>query len=511
MTEHTLEENHLYLKRMGIHSHQESVVYMRDDCHVCHAEGFNAHSRVQVRLLDAANPRSIVATLSVVSANFLSHREIGLSDSAWQLLGGEEGMPVSVTHAKPAESMSAVRGKIYGTPFSTQATHAIISDITQGIYSDIQLAAFVTACSGSRLNTEEVIALTRAMVDVGDRLNWGHAPIMDKHCVGGLPGNRTTPIVVAIVAAAGLVMPKTSSRAITSPAGTADTLATLTRVDLDDKAMRRVVEQEGGCMVWGGAVSLSPADDILIRIERALDLDSEGQLVASVLSKKAAAGATHVLVDIPVGITAKVRSQAFADRLSEQLIATGRALGLQVVCHLSDGSQPVGHGIGPALEARDLLAVLKNAPHAPADLRARSLALAAILLEMGKKAPAHQGFSLAQSILDSGAAWQKFQAICLAQGGLFEPPQALYQHAVTATHAGIVTYINNRVLGKLAKLAGAPASPAAGVDFHVKLGQKIQLDTPLFTLHAETPGELNYALDFLATHPDLLKIEEDSL
>src|SRR5690606_33271524 len=169
----------------------------------------------------------------------------------------------------------------------------------------------------------------------------GHLPVMDKHCVGGLPGNRTTPIVVAIVTACGLVMPKTSSRAITSPAGTADTMEVMAPVELNLTQMRRVVEQEGGCIAWGGSVSLSPADDVLIRVERALDLDSEGQMVASVLSKKVAAGSSHVLLDIPVGATAKVRSHAFGERLAEQLISTGTQLGLQVQTLLSDGSQPV--------------------------------------------------------------------------------------------------------------------------------------------------------------------------
>jgi Thymidine phosphorylase len=154
---------------------------------------------------------------------------------------------------------------------------------------------------------------------------------MDKHSVGGLPGNRTTLLIVPIVAAAGVTMPKTSSRAITSPAGTADTMETLAPVELGQAELRRVVEQEGGCIAWGGAARLSPADDVLIRVERPLDLDSTGQLVASVLSKKAAAGASHVLIDLPVGPTAKIRSVAEAQRLSEHLRHVGEAVGLRVL------------------------------------------------------------------------------------------------------------------------------------------------------------------------------------
>ncbi len=499
--------NFLHLRRMYIDTHQEPVIYMRKDCHVCRSEGFNAHTRVRI----STDSHSIVGTVHVITDGMLSHQEVGLSESAWQLLKAQPGEKAYFQHARPADSMRSVRGKIYGLPFSETSTRNIIQDITQGHFSDIQLAAFVTACAGSRLDTDEIIALTKAMVSTGRQLDWGQSYVMDKHCVGGLPGNRTTPIVVAIVAAAGLVMPKTSSRAITSPAGTADTMETLAPVTLSIDQMRAVVEQEGGCIAWGGSVSLSPADDILIRVERALDLDSEGQLVASVISKKVAAGSSHVLIDLPIGPTAKVRSEEYAHTLARQLQATGEALGLQVETLFSDGQQPVGRGIGPALEAKDILAVLKCAADAPPDLRGRALTLAARILEMGEKAGPSEGLALATSLLDSGKAWQKFQAICEAQGGMREPPSARFRHQVCSDTGGIVSYINNRFISKLAKLAGAPAAPAAGLLFQTHLGAKVDVGSPLFELHAESSGELAYALDFLQTHPDAIKIEEEQL
>ena len=226
------------------------------------------------------------------------------------------------------------------------------------------------------------------MVEAGERLTWPAGVIVDKHCVGGLPGNRTTPIVVAIVASLGLTMPKTSSRAITSPAGTADTMETMAPVDLDTAAIRRVVEREGGCVVWGGAVKLSPADDILIRVERALDLDTEGQLIASVLSKKIAAGSTHLVIDLPFGPTAKVRTAREPQSpVAGSCQASPRRLACRPSVVLTDGSQPVGRGIGPALEARDVLAVLRCEPNAPQDLRQRAVALAGALLELAGAAP----------------------------------------------------------------------------------------------------------------------------
>lgn len=230
---------------------------------------------------------------------------------------------------------------------------AIVADIAAQRYSNLEMAAFIAACSNDHLNLDEVAALTGAMVDSGARLHWPGAVIMDKHCVGGLPGNRTTPIVVAICTALGLTMPKTSSRAITSPAGTADTMAMLAPVDLDLERMRRTVERTGGCIVWGGAINLAPVDDTLIRIERALDIDSPGQLVASILSKKIAAGSTHVVIDMPVGPTAKVREARHARTLERMLRSVAERFGLGLTVLRTDGLQPVGRGVGPALEAHD--------------------------------------------------------------------------------------------------------------------------------------------------------------
>lgn len=493
----------LKIRRLWIDTYQELVVYMRSTCQVCKSEGFEAQSRIELR----CGAARATATLNVVHFDLLEMDEIGLSEAAWRALGGAEGDLVQLSHPAPLQSFSGVRAKIYGRPLGADSAAAIITDICAGRYSDIEMASFITACSGGRMDVAETIALTRAMVAAGQRLHWDSGIVVDKHCVGGLPGNRTTLLVVPIVAACGLTIPKTSSRAITSPAGSADAMETLAPVTLDVAAMRRVVEREGGCIVWGGAVSLSPADDLLIRVERPLDLDSDGMLVASVLSKKIAAGSTHVVIDIPVGRSAKVRSAAAGSALASRLATVGEALGISVKAVLTDGAQPVGYGIGPALEARDVLAVLRNEPGAPSDLRQRALMLAGDVLEMGGKATPGQGLALATGVLDSGAAWRKFEAICEAQGGLRAPPQAAYTHAVGAQHRGTVVAVDNRVLARVAKLAGAPKAAAAGISFHAPLGTEVEVGQPLFTLHAESPGELAYALAYAQSQEHLFTIQ----
>jgi thymidine phosphorylase len=494
----------LRVRRIGIDTYTEPVVFLRSDCPVSRSEGFEALSQVELR----ARGAPVVATLYLATDHRLAleEDEAGLSEATWRLLGAQEGETVTVSHPAPVESLGRVRAKLHGRRLGRADFDAIVRDVVAGRYADVHVACFLSACGAGGLSREEMVDLTRAMVDAGERIDWGTSPVVDKHCVGGLPGNRTTLVVVPIVAAAGLCIPKTSSRAITSPAGTADVMETLAPVDLDLAAVRRVVEREGACVAWGGAMRLSPADDVLIRVERPLEIDTGGQLVASILSKKAAAGSTHVVIDVPVGPTAKVRDAAAAAALGADLTEVGRAVGLVVDVVTTDGSQPVGRGIGPALEARDVLGVLRNEPDAPQDLRERALALAGRVIEFSPAVPRGSGAALARAILDDGRAWRKFQAVCEAQGGMRIPGVAPCTHAWTAPRAGTVAAIDNRRLARIAKLAGAPAARTAGVDLHVALGSAVEPGQPLFTLHAETPGEVAYALDYAQRNADVVEV-----
>ena len=494
--------NRLRLERAGIDTYRQPVVYMHRDCDVCRAEGFAALTRVLIR----SGGRELVATLNVVTDDRLDLDVAELSEAAWAALEPAPNSWAVFSHPEPPVSAPALRAKVFGRRLNEQDMLALMRDTVDNRLSEIELAAFVTACAGERLDHEETIGLTRAMVAVGQRIDWGAGATLDKHCVGGLPGNRTTPIVVAIVAAAGHRIPKTSSRAITSPAGTADTMEVMAPVTLDLAAMRRVVEQENGCIVWGGNVGLSPADDVLISIERPLDFDSDGQLVASVLSKKTAAGSSHVLIDIPVGPTAKVRSVAAADALEARMHVTAQAMGLSLAIARTDGRQPVGYGIGPGLEARDVLAVLGVASDAPSDLRERAVDLAGLLLDIVPGATPGMGRAQAETLLHNGAALRKFLAICEAQGGFREPVLAPHVQPVLALQSGVIKTVDNRRLAKIAKLAGAPSSPSAGIDCRVRIGDAVRAGEPLFQVHAQTPGELHYALEYAASQLDVFTI-----
>ncbi|MDR5867775.1 thymidine phosphorylase family protein [Halomonas koreensis] len=484
----------LALKRVGIDTYRENVAYMHRECDRYRAEGFQALAKVEVR----ANGRAILATLNVVDdAAIVDCGELGLSEDAFASLGVEAGQPVSIRQAEPPASIPALHRKIAGERLTRDDFHHIIRDIAERRYSKIELTAFVVACDQNELDREEVFYLSDAMSAVGRRLDWHEHPVVDKHCIGGIPGNRTSMLVVPIVAAHGLLCPKTSSRAITSPSGTADTMEVLARVDLPFEQLGELVRTHRGCLAWGGTSELSPADDVLISVERPLSVDAPGQMVASILSKKVAAGSTHLLLDIPIGPHAKVRSMPEARRLRKLFEFVAARMGLTLDVVITDGSQPVGCGIGPALEARDVMRVLTNHPQAPMDLRQKALRLAGRMLEFDPDVRGGDGFGLARDILDAGRAHEKMQAIIAAQGrrpfDADAPPLAPHRFEVTAHLAGVVTAIDNLKLARIARLAGAPRAVGAGVDMRVRIGESVTPGQTLYRVYAAFPNELTLA------------------
>ena len=484
----------LLLRRVAIDTYRENVAYLHRDCAIYRAEGFQALAKVEVR----ANGRRILASLNVVDDScIVAVDELGLSEDAFAQLGLDNGQPASICQAEPAASIPALHRKIAGERLSREDFRGIVRDISEHRYSKIELTAFVVACNQDELDREEVYYLSDAMARVGRRLDWHEHPVVDKHCIGGIPGNRTSMLVVPMVAAHGMLCPKTSSRAITSPAGTADTMEVMANVELPFERLEQIVHEHRGCLAWGGTSELSPADDVLIAVERPLSIDSPGQMVASILSKKVAAGSTHLLLDIPVGPSAKVRSMPEAQKLRKLFEYVAGRLGLVMEVVISDGRQPIGNGIGPVLEARDVMQVLHNDPAAPNDLRQKSLRLAGRMLEFDPDVRGGDGFTIARDILDSGRALAKLQAIMQAQGSkAFDyrnPPLAPLCHEVCAEVDGTLLAIDNLQLARIARLAGAPKVQGAGVDLLHKIGARVTAGTPLYRVYAAYPADLTFA------------------
>ncbi|MFB6166148.1 MAG: AMP phosphorylase [Haloarculaceae archaeon] len=406
---------------------------------------------------------------------------------------GHVSGPVEVTVAPRPDAVGAITKKLDGIELEHEEIQSVVTDVARDRLNDVELSAFVAGVYANGLSREETACLTRSMVDAGETIAWDVEPVVDKHSIGGVAGNRVTPIVVPIVAAAGLTIPKTSSRAVTSAAGTADTLEVFCDVSFSLAEVREIVRQTNGCMVWGGAVALSPVDDKIIRAETPLSLDPPGQVIASVLSKKKSAGSTTVVIDIPYGEGAKVESLSAAREMAVDFDRVGASIGLDIECTITRGAQPIGRGIGPVLEARDVLAVLDG--DGPADLRAKSERLAQVLLDATDVAES------AAEILASGRALEKFREIVAAQRGDPDVGRDDLQpgrHAatVTADRSGVVTHVDNRACNELARRAGSPKDHRAGVALHCRVGDEVTAGADALTIHAETAGKLEQALTY---------------
>ncbi len=485
----------LRLKQVAIDTHLENVAYLSRDCIPYRIEGFQALSRIDV----VAGDRHITATLNVVDdPGIVGPEEVGLSEDAFRRLGLLAGSVARVRHAEKPASTGALFRKISGERLTKADYHGIVQDISQGHYSKIELTAFLIATNNGAMDRDEIYYLTDAMVASGRRLGWHEHMVVDKHCIGGIPGNRTSMLVVPIVAAHGLLCPKTSSRAITSPSGTADTMEVLANVNLEPQRIAEIVREHRACLAWGGTADLSPADDVMISVERPLSLDSTTQMVASILSKKIAAGSTHLLLDIPIGPSAKVKNVPDAQRLRKLFEYVASRMDLKLETLVSDGRQPIGNGIGPMLEARDVMRVLENDPRAPQDLRHKSLHLAGRMIEFDPDVRGGEGYAIARDILESGRALAKMKDIIAAQGAkAFNPNdfvRARLSHDVIAERDGMVTAIDNLRIAQVARLAGAPKVPNAGIDLAHKLGDTVRKGDTLYTLYAEYPSDLMFAI-----------------
>jgi thymidine phosphorylase len=476
---------------VAVDTQPENTVYLSRQCTLYRAEEFTTLKKVVVK----NGKHSILATLVITDdPAIVSNNELGIADPAYRRLSIVEDSKVTIAPARPPNSLEAVRRKIHGLEMSEGELRDVIRDIADYRYSPVEIAAFLIS-SASFMTTAEILALTKAMQSVGANLSWDFPIVVDKHCIGGIPGNRTSLIIAPIVAAHGLHMPKTSSRAITSPAGTADTMEVLARVDLSIEEMQQVVAARKACLVWGGHVNLSPADDVLISVERPLQIDTREQMVASILSKKLAAGSTHLVVDIPVGPSAKIRSMEDAIRLRKLFEYVADNVGLVINIVITDGSQPVGRGIGPVLEARDVMQVLRNEPEAPNDLKERALLLAGKVLEFDPDLRGGAGRVRAEELLASGMALSAMESIIESQGrasDFFCPGEIV--HDVKADRSGIVSSLDCYRLARIARQSGAPMDKGAGIDLFHKKGEYVAEGDVLYRVHSCFQSDFDFAV-----------------
>lgn len=417
----------------------------------------------------------------------ISKDEIVLFKESKESLGIEEEERVEIEPVVKPDSISYIRKKIHRKSLREGEIEEIIRDTVDLHLTDPELTAFNIAIAMSDFSLQEAENLTRSMINTGDRIDIENA--VDKHCIGGIPGNRTTPLIVPIIAAAGYKIPKTSSRAISSPAGTADAMEVLADVEYTANEIKELVERVNGCMTLGGAVNLAPADDEFIRVRKSLGLDPLELVLSSVMAKKKAVGSDTVLIDIPVGEEAKTKSREEAEKVADCFEELGERLDMDVVTFISDGSRPIGKGIGPALEARDVLGILESeGEKGPQDLKEKVLKMSNILLD-------EVGYGgNAEEILETGVAYEKMKDIIEAQRGHISRSKEIeigrHKEVINSEEEGKVRKIHNFPINEIARTAGCPKAKKAGLYLHKSLGENVREGDKLFTIYSENKNRL---------------------
>ncbi|HWG89482.1 MAG TPA: AMP phosphorylase [Candidatus Thermoplasmatota archaeon] len=464
--------------------------------HARDAESLGVHPGDRVRVQNGHEPKN---ALVEVTQSAIQPGEIGVFTELTTRFKLEGGETLTLYPAEKPESVGIIKKKMHNKKLSKEEIDRLVFDVVDGTLSDIELAAWVTSLEINDMDMEEVEHLTRAMVNYGEVLDFGNEVVFDKHSIGGVPGNKITLLVVPIVASQGLLIPKTSSRAVTGAAGTADVMEVFGPVNLDAEQIRRITLEHGGVMCWGGGVNLAPADDIIIRAENPLTIDPPAQLLASVMAKKKAVGANKLVMDLPMGEGTKLPTLEDARKMARSFIELGERLDMQVECAVTYGGQPVGKTVGCALEANEALAALRGLETAPRSLIEKSCSIAGIALEMGGVVGRGKGKQRAEEILKSGEALQKFEEIVRAQGGEVpkgDVPVGKYHESLVAADGGYVSGIKNKAIVQIARISGSPREHGAGVFIHHKRGDKVDAGEPLLTVYAESEFKLKQAVAF---------------
>ena len=450
------------------------------------------------------NPKKFFTVLDISKS--IKPGRIYLSKGIKKELGLKRREKVNVLLEFPSNALIFIKKKLNKKRLSKKEIEVIVKGIVDNSLSEAETALFISLMYEKGMSFKETIFLIQAFLKFGNVIKFKKKFVVDKHCIGGVPGNITTPIVVSICSSAGLTFPKSSSRAITSAAGTADVIETLARVDFSIPQLKKIIKKVNAFMIWGGALDLVPADSKIIKIEKRLRIDPESQLLASIFSKKLAFGAKYILIDIPFGSGAKFnKKQALI--LKRKFEELGKYFRKKVKVVLTDGKEPIGNGIGPNLEMNDVIKVLNPNLIPPRDLREKSLFLAGQILEMTGKSQKGKGYEKAKKILDSGKAFEKFKQIITAQQGELIPlKNSKFKKDIYSKVNGKVIKIDNNKINFVARIAGSPFDKSAGVYLYSHIGYLIKKKQKLLTIYSESKSRLKQALKFYKkSNPILIK------
>jgi len=480
----------LSLKKVSVQSFEDNIAYIHKSCTGYRAFDVKTITRIEIH----GGIQPVYASLHITEdINIVKPDELGLNSEAYEKLGLPEGANVSIAQSPQPPSVESVKRKMEGSILSAGEYTAVINDISSNRYSMMEVASFLVAC-GSFMTAQEILSLTEAIAGENERVFWDNEEmVVDHHCIGGIPGNKVDLIIAPIVAAYGMAIPKTAARSITSCSGVADVMGVLANVDFNETKLKQLVTENRGAIVCKDSLSIAPASKILSTVERSVGVINQQHVAASILALKLATGITHLVLDVPVGPKARIKSMPEAMRLRKLIEYVGDMLSIEVDVVVTDGSEPIGSGVGAVLEARDVMRVLRCKDNAPQDLREKSLFLAGRLLEFDPNLRGGQGYHIAKDILDSGKALEMMNKIIYSQGREAPPVLGQLTRDVVANTTGVVEAIDNNRIMRIGVLAGASQDRGAGLDLIKKVGDSVEQGETLFRIHSTNPTDFAFA------------------
>jgi pyrimidine-nucleoside phosphorylase len=424
----------------------------------------------------------------------------------------------------PLNVVALIERKKRGEPLTQSELEQLSGGYLRGEVPDYQMAAWLMAVCWRGMTDEETLAFTRALVASGTELSWDHLdrPAVDKHSTGGV-GDKTSLVLVPLMAAAGLPFVKMSGRGLGHTGGTLDKLESIAgfSVNLSLAELRQQVGRIG-CALVGQSPELVPADGVLYALRDVTGTVNALPLIAaSIMSKKLAGGASVIVLDVKYGSGAFLPEPEEARRLAAAMVAIGTGAGRRVRAVLSPMEQPLGRAVGNALEVREVIETLHGA--GPADLWDLTLELGSQLLVMsGEAADAGSARERLSRLRDSGAAAAKLEELIAAQGG--DPgvvadadrlPAAPIVTTVEAPGAGWVSRLDARTIGEAALELGAgrrvktdALDLSVGIRLLARMGDRVEAGQPLAELHsssadraAQAEGAVRSAYAFSADRP----------
>jgi pyrimidine-nucleoside phosphorylase/thymidine phosphorylase len=420
-------------------------------------------------------------------------------------------------------AVDLIRKKRDSGEHSREEIEFLISGYTRGEIPDYQIAAWLMAVWIRGLSRGETTALTQAMLHSGEVLDLSSLPAkkVDKHSTGGV-GDKTSLILAPIAAAGGLMVPMLSGRGLGHTGGTLDKLESIPgfNTNLSLKDFRRVLGECGVALI-GQTAEIAPADKKIYALRDATStVENTGLICASIMSKKLAEGLDALVLDVKTGSGAFMKREEDAVRLAEVMVDAGKSMGKKMVALITDMDQPLGRAAGHANEVIECIEVLNG--DGPADLRELSVELSAWMFYLGEKTKSvEEGRKLAERMISNGAAREKFKQCIRLQGGdervIDEPdllPKAVSKFDVTSNAGGTIVTTNCERFGiALAMLGGGRKTKeeridhAVGLEFHKRIGDRVEISEPLTTIHYNSDAKLEEASHMVA---DSFVIDQDS-